>query len=407
MPPELDLLIVDTHPMPYKAAVFAALAADRRVTSSVLYFRRTDEPGGANSEFGQAIDWNAPLFDGYPFTVLPADLAIRGLRAWRHFPAVWALLRRLDPKIVLFTNVLWSMSLILLLAAKLQGRTTAVRIETSEEALVRPPLKALLRGVVYRTLYLAMDYAYAIGELNRRHLVKYGIPRGRIVFSPYSTVDKQAGLSAAEKTRRRNDVRDHIGIPRDRVVVAFFGKLIDKKHPEMLLHAAAEVAARRGERLSVLFVGSGRLKARLLQLSQLCGAIDTHFVGFVDQAGIGDYYLAADIVMLPSRRQGETWGLVVNEALQAGCAVVMSDAVGCSAEFGKARRCAVFPTGNLEAAASALGRLCDLQRDFDWAQGLMAEYSTETAAAAIAAGVLAHLRREGGGLPRAPRLVKQ
>jgi len=30
-------------------------------------------------------------------------------------------------------------------------------------------------------------------------------------------------------------------------------------------------------------------------------------------------------MVLPSRRAGETWGLVVNEALQAGCAVIVSE----------------------------------------------------------------------------------
>jgi glycosyltransferase involved in cell wall biosynthesis len=37
-------------------------------------------------------------------------------------------------------------------------------------------------------------------------------------------------------------------------------------------------------------------------------------------------YLAADVLVLPSRR--EPWGLVVNEALLLGCPVVVTDAVG-------------------------------------------------------------------------------
>ena len=74
------------------------------------------------------------------------------------------------------------------------------------------------------------------------------------------------------------------------------------------------------------------------QLHAMCDRLKltevVHFAGFVNQTEIPQYYAAADILVLPSRRAGETWGLVVNEALQAGCAVVMTRAVGCHREFG-------------------------------------------------------------------------
>ena len=51
---------------------------------------------------------------------------------------------------------------------------------------------------------------------------------------------------------------------------------------------------------------------------------------------------------------GETWGLVVNEALQAGCSVIVSDAVGCHADFKDWERVRVFSDGNTELSALLL-----------------------------------------------------
>ena len=46
-------------------------------------------------------------------------------------------------------------------------------------------------------------------------------------------------------------------------------------------------------------------------------------------------YRSADILVLPSQGPGETWGLSVNEAMAAGCAVLVSDKCGCHPDLVK------------------------------------------------------------------------
>src|SRR5262249_29402931 len=123
----------------------------------------------------------------------------------------------------------------------------------------------------------------------------------------------------------------------------------------------------------------GVLRSSLEARAREVGCL-AYFTGFVNQGAIGDYYYGADVVALPSRRAGETWGLVVNEALHAGCAVVMSEAVGCSAEFGRWERVRVAPDGDPAGFAQALAELLPLKRDFDWAEAGMANYEVASAA---------------------------
>lgn len=234
--------------------------------------------------------------------------------------------------------------------------------------------------------YSFVDKAFFIGELNRRHLIRHGIRAEHLIRSPYSTPDRFRRLSETELSQIRADCRRKLGIERDRIVFAFFGKLIHKKNPDLLLRAVPLLPAEVKRRVAVLFVGSGELegemKAQAKDLEK--SGIPGFFAGFVNQSAIRDFYAASDVVVLPSRREGETWGLVVNEALQAGCGVVISDAVGCGPEFGNWEGVRIIPQEDPVALAQALEQLAGLPRKFDWARTRMASYSTETSAEGLA-----------------------
>jgi glycosyltransferase involved in cell wall biosynthesis len=140
----------------------------------------------------------------------------------------------------------------------------------------------------------------------------------------------------------------------------------------------------------LVFVGNGSLQADLQLMANRVREqykIESYFPGFINQQALPDWYLAADTVVLPSRRMGETWGLVVNEALQAGSNVVVSDAVGCSVDFGGWPRVRVIPEGSSSALAVALESLMSLPRDFHWAEDRLQAYSIEAAAQALASAL--------------------
>jgi glycosyltransferase involved in cell wall biosynthesis len=143
-------------------------------------------------------------------------------------------------------------------------------------------------------------------------------------------------------------------------------------------------------KLSLLFVGAGELEPELRDTARVLEkerGIQTIFAGFINQSKLPAYYLASDTVVLPSRRAGETWGLVVNEALHAGCGIVISEAVGCYRDFGSWERVRTIPVGDSAALASALDQLAGYPRDFEWALSNMAEYSVESAARSVSAEI--------------------
>jgi glycosyltransferase involved in cell wall biosynthesis len=85
--------------------------------------------------------------------------------------------------------------------------------------------------------------------------------------------------------------------------------------------------------------------------------LDTvRFLGFRNQQELPLLYAMADLLVLPSIR--EPWGLVVNEAMAAGCAILASDRVGAAKDLVRdGVNGAVFPAGSVPALAEALERL--------------------------------------------------
>ena len=75
------------------------------------------------------------------------------------------------------------------------------------------------------------------------------------------------------------------------------------------------------------------------------------FAGFLNQSEIPKAYVAADCLVLPSD-SGETWGLVVNEAMACGIPAIVSDHVGCGPDLViEGETGGVFPLGDIDALA--------------------------------------------------------
>jgi glycosyltransferase involved in cell wall biosynthesis len=377
------VLFFESHPVQYKAPVFARLAQLVPGQFKVVYASDCSVRGHLDREFGQTIAWNTPLLQGYPFVVLHNERGtpLRGFRSLTG-RGIDRLLREEKPAAAVLGQFLYAFDLAAYLGCRRLGIPIWIRQETQDEASPRTPAKALLRSLLYRAAYAPVRHAFYFGALNREHLLRHGVAPERLSFAPFCTPDPIV-TDRDEKAARREKVRRRFGIEAGETLLLFSGKFIAKKNPELVLEAFAQLPDDLRRKVQVLFVGAGELESALrTKAAAFPGRI--HFAGLINQAEIFDYYLAADLLLLPSRRAGETWGLVVNEALQAGCGVIMSEAVGCAPEFRKWERVRVIPVGDAPAAARAIAELAKWPRDFDWCADAIRRYSVEEAAAALA-----------------------
>ena len=381
------LLIFETHPIQYRAPVYQALERLSPGQFEVIYASDFSVRGYKDADFNASFAWDVPLLAGYRNRILGNEKG-RGIEVWSGITAkgVDRIIDETRPVAILLCSLTYAFNWAAFLGALRRRIPIWIRVETQDEAFARGKIKNIFRYLVYRVLYLGVSKAFYIGKLNRDHLLRHGISSARLVAAHYCVADYVANVGEIEKNSLRLELRNRLSIASEDLVISFFGKLIEKKDPGILLQSLGRLEIQGTRRVHCLIVGSGELEPALrLQAKELDASnnVRTIFAGFVNQSQLPPYYLASDIVVLPSHRMGETWGLVINEALQAGCGAIVSDMVGCHKDFSGWERVRVFPHGNSQELARALGELAAYPRSFDWARNQMKAYSVDSAALAI------------------------
>ncbi len=128
----------------------------------------------------------------------------------------------------------------------------------------------------------------------------------------------------------------------------FVGRLIKEKN----LHLLISVFNKYPD-LNLTIIGDGPLRASLEAVAKE----NIRFLGSVNNKELPQYYQAADVFVLPS--QSETWGLVVEEALNNGTPVIVSSAVGCADSIVTPYSSGiVFESGNDIALKECVKQVC-------------------------------------------------
>ena len=374
--------IVVSHPIQYYSPLFRVLAqqADVHVFYAMLGSAREQAAAG----FGVEFEWDVDLLGGYRHTVLrniarpPGSNRFGGCDT----PEIADKIRegQFDSVVVFGWNLksYWQAT-----RACRNLRIPVLVRGDSQLQTSRPNWKRTFKRILYPIALRQFDGYLAVGTRNREYLVHYGAPADRIFSSPHFvdnawfSAQANAARARVEQLRRRWGATDH------GVVVLFVGKLIPKKRPVDLLNALSIF----GEQdVCVVFVGAGELEPELRELAR-AGNLPVHFEGFRNQTELPAYYAAADVLVLPSDG-GETWGLVVNEAMACGVPAIVSHAVGCAPDMiDEGRTGFTFPLGDVEALVDRMERVVRLKRSgFDFAAALrekLTHYSVEAAAEGV------------------------
>lgn len=381
------LLVFDSHPVQYRVPIWKGLAHTSEITVHVAYATDCSVKGYADKEFGQNISWDDPMLEGYDFSILNSEKG-KPLEGWNSLTGkgVRSKIKEIKPDAILLTGLNYRYDLVCYLFALINQIPLWLRCETQDFASERSKGKSFIRSIIYRIVYRGFDRFLYIGELNKKHYLRHGVSECKLVPSRYGTLDRLCGFNDAEKLTIRNESRRKAGIKASDFVVGFSGKFISKKNPDILFRMLDDLPQELRKRLVIYLIGSGDLEPELKKLAYEANIkydINTFFTGFVNQSAISLHYLAIDILVLPSRRMGETWGLVTNEGMQAGCSIIVSDSVGSSADFKAIDRFRVFKTGNSNDLANQITQLSNHSLDFDWAKQVLANYSVEANVNAI------------------------
>jgi len=214
-------------------------------------------------------------------------------------------------------------------------------------------IKQVIRRLFLKWVYRNTDNAFYVGENNKQYFLKHGLKENRLFFAPHAIDNNRFSDSTGKYQEEANEWRTELGIKQDDIVVLFVGKFESKKNPLILIKAAKKL---KNDKLHFVFVGNGNLEEEMRKESE--GMSNIHYLPFQNQSKMPVVYYLSDILALPSQGPGETWGLVVNEAMACERAILVSNKAGCAinlVENGK--NGFIFESGDLKQCISCLEKM--------------------------------------------------
>lgn len=183
-----------------------------------------------------------------------------------------------------------------------------------------------LKDALKRRLLKPAAGHFTSSDVHAAYLRSLGIAPARIWKYPFTSLTEADILPEPICDADRAALRKALGVREARMVLAV-GRFIPCKGFDVLLQAAARLRERD---IGFYFVG-GEATAEYTAFCAANGLTKVHFVGFTQPKALRDWYQAADVFCLPSR--GDTWGLVVNEAMANALPVVTTTACGAGVEL--------------------------------------------------------------------------
>lgn len=316
----LHLLAVDLEPAPYKVDLWNAFSKSEEWQIEVLYTNAKDISKDAGHNYQEL-----PV-SHFVYRVLP------GHSAWATISKICKTIGAILGKpvdLVFISGYVNAAPLTAILTCTLLRKPFFVHSDIFNIQSPRPPLvwvKCWIRDCIRAVIFRFSAGVLVCGKLGLESALLAGCLPTKVIDFPY-VIDPErllADVPNSIPSDVESDVRDSC------VKLYFSGRMIERKGLATLLQAAAQIngvdTPYEGEWI-IWIAGDGPLLSYYQHLAQsLKISHRVRFLGFVQMPLHSWLMQHADIVLVPS--DSDAWGIVVDEAMQLGKAVIASSGVG-------------------------------------------------------------------------------
>ena len=190
-------------------------------------------------------------------------------------------------------------------------------------SLKKYPVYLLCNGA-----YVASDYKLIGAYPHRKYRFGY--------FPPFRKVENVSELQGKKAKLHTLNIEHPEELPiqglvltKEEINIVWAGRFIELKNPGFMIRLADDLN-RRGIRFHIHMIGSGELEEELKAEAEY--RLIDHFItfhGMLSPEATRDVMEKCHIHIFTSNYL-EGWGAVVNEAMNAGCAVIANEEVGCA-----------------------------------------------------------------------------
>ena len=172
------------------------------------------------------------------------------------------------------------------------------------------------KGIKEKFKYFLMHSArmYLSGMIKNDYFLAYGATKDNIFHYPFASLYEKDILKEIPTIEEKSKIKENLGV-KESVMILYVGRFIEGKGVDFLLNACKGISED-----TVLYAVGGKCTDEYLKIMASTGFKNVHYIDFLVLDKLKEYYMAADIFVLPTR--GDTWGLVINEAMSMGVSVI-------------------------------------------------------------------------------------
>ena len=186
--------------------------------------------------------------------------------------------------------------------------------------------KGFLKNLIKKLLIQSASHWLSSGINTTLTLKYYGAKKAAIFEYPFTSLFKNDLLTVIPHVSEKYDLKKKLNLNPEYSYIIFVGQLIQRKGIDVLIKAYSKLNLKNVE---ILLIGDGEMSVELISLSESHNiALKIKFLGKKSKEEVLKYMKLSDVFILPSRE--DIWGLVINEAVANGLAVISTKQVGAS-----------------------------------------------------------------------------
>ena len=320
--PPYRLAYFVTHPIQYQAPLLKQLAAEPGVDLTVFFLSEVSTSAYHDRGFNKIVQWDVPLLEGYRHKFLPSQTRPGDFSLTNPKVKLAALRDALNSDTWDAVWVHGYGNLALLYVIWYASRKRIPLLFRGESNLCCSP-RNFRKDLFIRWLVRHSAALLWIGSDNRDYYEFYGAQPGQLFFTPYA-VNNDLFQSCVASSQ------DSSSPPK--TVFLYASKFLARKHAPLLLQAFQEIPDSLRSNAELWYVGDGDDAAVLEHLiEEYDVGAQVKLLGFKNQSEMPQYLSRCDVFVLPSEK--EPFGLIINEAMNLGKAIITTDEVGAARDL--------------------------------------------------------------------------
>lgn len=326
------LAVLLSHPIQYYVPLMRKLAANNKIELTVFFMTDTGLKEKYIKGYGETLKWDIELLTGYRYFFL------KNISFNKNSTSFFS---KINPEIILNLShekfdaiLIYGYNSLTEWLALLTAKFKNIPVIFSGDVLLSSEKSNNLSLLQYLKNFLKnfwlkkIDAILVLKKAAQDFYEYYGVPSQKMFWTPFAVDNEYWIRYSKELKTKKRDLRIELGIDPDLSVILYVAHMREFKRPFDLIKAFERIATTS----NMVMVGAGPLYEEVREYCDKKCLKRIKLVGAKNQTELPRYYAMADVFVMTSG-PGETFGLVVNEAMCFSLPLLLSNGVPSSLDF--------------------------------------------------------------------------